>query len=72
MPKCLVVNVLVTSQNFALILFGVGLVELSGLVIEWAGTVKFLAVYRELVGIRTYLFGSPSKLCRLSRTVWTL
>lgn len=66
------VNVLVTSQDLSLIFFRIILVQLSSLVVERTGTVKHVSISLIDYAIVSYLLGSPRRLCRLRRTVWTL
>ncbi len=68
-----VVNILVSCQHLSLIFRGIFLVELSGFIVQRTGTADIISIVNSLPrDFISYLFGSPSRLCRLRRTVWTL
>ena len=65
-----VVDVLVAGEHLALVFLRVLLVELGGFVVQRAGTTNEVSKVTNLWGnLFSYLFGSPNRLCRLSKTV---
>lgn len=67
-----VFDVAVSCQNKAFVLFLVRVPELSSLGVKGtrATTGQPLNLFRAIIG--TYLLGSPSRLCKLNRTLCTL
>lgn len=63
-----------SSQYKTLVFFLIGIPKLSGLSIERTRTRDTWLAVAQLVSEKkkTYLFGSPNKLCKLSNTLWTL
>ena len=60
------------GEDKALVFDGVLVPELCGLAVEWARAVMLLVHHSERLlkdKYSTHLFGSPNKLCRLSKTV---
>jgi len=69
----LVVDVPVAGQDLALELVGVAVPQLGGLAVQRRRAGIVSGCYpRERAAGGSYLLGSPSRLCRLRRTVWML